>query len=443
MVGYSYDDENRLESVTTKYTNDTKTTSFAYDGASRLTGMSYPNGVNSTFGYDAESRILEYSYSSGSSNFLRHVIQRDPRGFKTIEDTYAGLLPNFTNEVHQTRTHNDADQLLSTGDTDYQYNANGCLTSSVTSAQSVDYSYDFDNRLTSANDVEYLYDASGVRVARIAGVSPAAVTNYFVVDYTDPLKRPLAETDSNGTITRYYIWAGFQLLAHIEADGTTRYYHSDEIGSTLALTDETGTVTDQFTYSPYGQAIGRTGSTETPFQWLGGYGVYYDSDTDLHLTLHRAYSAHQKRFISSDPMGIDGGVNLYAYGNLNPLAFVDPYGLCAEGGWNPDWDSVKNGVEPLFWGSVKIRIGAGTVALGAVIPVDGPVIELAGAGLVLNGIGDTLLGGAHILGGLMGLDMSDVPDNFANMVGTGLTGSDDVGDLFERIGDAVKDYFGQ
>ena len=37
-----------------------------------------------------------------------------------------------------------------------------------------------------------------------------------------------------------------------------------------------------------------------------------------------------KRLISADPKGIDGGANLYANGDLNPLAFVDPYGLCAD-----------------------------------------------------------------------------------------------------------------
>jgi RHS repeat-associated protein len=115
-------------------------------------------------------------------------------------------------------------------------------------------------------------------------------------------------------------------LAHIEANGTVRYYHSDELGSTLALTDETGDVTDQLAYTPYG-GVTHTGSTETPCQWLGGYGVYYDVDTQLHLTLHRAYDCSLRRFISTDPMRIDGGVNLYAYGNLNPLAFVDPLGL--------------------------------------------------------------------------------------------------------------------
>ena len=80
---------------------------------------------------------------------------------------------------------------------------------------------------------------------------------------------------------------------------------------------------------PYGYAQhqGYTGSSDTPFQWLGGYGVYYDSDTDLHLTLYRAYSSKMKRFISADPLGIDGGVNVYAMANLNPLRFIDPYGL--------------------------------------------------------------------------------------------------------------------
>jgi len=329
-VGYTYDEENRLKEVIANHANLTNQFSFNYDGASRLTNIVYPNDVSGDYFYDAESRILEYSYSSGSSNFLRHVIQRDPRGLKTIEDVYEGLVPNFTNEVHQTRTHNDADQLLAAGDLTHSYNDNGCLTSSVSSAQSVDYSYDFDNRLTSADDTSYLYDASGVRVARIE----SGVTNYFVIDYNASLKMPLAETDAQGNITRYYIWSSHGLLAHMDVNPSTgaivstRYYHSDEQSSTLALTDEAGAVTDQFAYTPCGVST-HTGTSDTPYTWLGGIAVRAEGK-GLYYMLNRYYSAPMRRFISPDPKGIDGGANLYAYGNLNPLAFVDPYGLCAE-----------------------------------------------------------------------------------------------------------------
>ena len=172
-------------------------------------------------------------------------------------------------------------------------------------------------------------DASGARVGRITDNGTQTTTNLFVIDHTDALKRPLAETDASGNVTRYYVWSGAHLLCHIEANGTTRYYHANELGSTLALTDANGTVTDQFAYTPYGYAT-HTGTTSTPFQWLGGYGVYYDTDTDLHLTLHRAYASKTKRFIQPDPLGIDGGANVYAIANRNPLAFIDPFGLCAD-----------------------------------------------------------------------------------------------------------------
>ncbi len=349
-VSYEYDEENRLESVDLSDFG-LSTFDFSYDGASCLTNIVYPNGVSGDYVYDAESRILEYAYSSGSNNFLRHVIQRDPRGLKIIEDVYEGLLPNFTNEVHQTRTHNDADQLLTAGDLTHSYNDNGCLTSSVSSAQSVDYSYDYDNRLINADGTEYLYDASGVRVARIHDF----VTNYFVIDYTAPLKMPLAETDASGNITRYYIWSSHGLLCHLDVNPTngaitaTRYYHSGEQSSTLALTDETGAVTDQFAYSPYGQVLGRTGATDTPYQWLGGIAVRNEGN-NLYYMLNRYYCAEQKRFISPDPKGIDGGVNLYAYGNLNPLFYADPFGLEGSESESPDgndnwgfWDRFLHG----------------------------------------------------------------------------------------------------
>ncbi len=334
-VQYNYGADNRLENVTTKNSNGTKSFSFGYDSANRLTTMNYPNGVNSSFSYDAENRVVSIQHG----NFVNRQIERNPLGFKTEEKINAGISPKPPKNERRLKTYNAADQLVSEkiqtattnwNNVSYAYNANGRLERITTEdTEDTEFSYDYNDLISSVTSassaVKYLHDASGARIGRIEN----GVKTYFVIDYLDGLKRPLAEMDSSGKITRYYIWNGSQLLAHIESNGEVRYYHADELGSTLALTDKNGTVTDEFAYMPYGSAThtAHANSVKTPFQWLGGYGVYYDSETDLHLTPYRAYSSTQKRFISPDPLGIDGGVNVYAYANLNPLFFVDPEGL--------------------------------------------------------------------------------------------------------------------
>ncbi|QBG48239.1 hypothetical protein EGM51_12865 [Verrucomicrobia bacterium S94] len=355
-VSYNYGADNRLESVATTYSNNTEIISFGYDTANRLTGILYPSGVNSSFGYDAENHMISIKHG----NFVDREIHRNALGFKTTECINAGISPTISTTHRSIKTHNDADQLIServqqgTNWTDiaYGYNDNGGLASIGSPDSDPEFfSYDYNNRLTETtkdtNHTKYVYDASGARIGRVHNSG----TNYFVIDYVDGLKRPLAETDAQGNITRYYVWNGSQLLCHIEANGDTYYYHADELGSTLALTDESGAVTDQFAYMPYGTAT-HIGLTDTPFRWLGGYGVYYDIDTELHLTLHRAYSCSLKRFISPDPLGIDGGVNVYMWANMNPLFFVDPYGLCADSfslvnGW--DYDSLEDWALDTDW----------------------------------------------------------------------------------------------
>ncbi len=316
-VAYTYDENSRLSSVDLSDFGLTAC-AFAYDAAGRLTNVVYPNGVKGSFDHNANRQVSEYAYGLGGTNFLRHVIQHNALGFKIIEDVYEGLLPVFTNEIRETHTHNDADQLTSIGTNSYSYNLNGCLISGA----GVSYSWDYDNRLTEAGSVEYLYDGAGSRVGRI----DESTTNYFVLDYADPLRRPLCETDSTGAVTRYYIWQPTGLLAHIEASGAFYFYHADEQGSTLALSDTNGTVAAQYAYSPYGKILQQTGSVETPYVFIGGFGVRHEGG-DLYYMLNRYYSTDMRRFISVDPIGIAGAYNLYAYGDLNPVFYIDPHGL--------------------------------------------------------------------------------------------------------------------
>ncbi|MFA7172592.1 MAG: RHS repeat-associated core domain-containing protein, partial [Kiritimatiellia bacterium] len=151
---------------------------------------------------------------------------------------------------------------------------------------------------------------------------------------------------------------------------------------------------DRFAYMPYG-AVKHVGMTKTPFQWLGGYGVCYDSDVQLHLTLYRAYSCEQKRFLQSDPLGIDGGVNVYAYGKINPLAFVDPWGL-------REYPAVN----------ISSGFSAGPVSFegGSITLVD--VMTGETHGFAYGGFGVGL--GAGVVGSVeIGVVNMDYPDDFA------------------------------
>lgn len=214
--------------------------------------------------------------------------------------------------------------------TTYTFDANGDLSSFAGPAPTVNYAWDCADRLVAITNgstvTTFLYDGMGNRIGRIIGTT----TNYFALNYNDGLKNVLAEVNGTGAVTRYYVWGPAGLVCDIDVVGTTtHYYHADEQGSTLALTDGSGNVSDEFAYQPYGALSTRTGTTPTPYQWLGGLAVRVESN-DTYATAHRFYSADQKRFLSADPAGIDGGANLYAYGSLNPAVYADPYGLCAE-----------------------------------------------------------------------------------------------------------------
>ena len=82
------------------------------------------------------------------------------------------------------------------------------------------------------------------------------------------------------------------------------------LGSTIALTDSSGNVTERFEYSAYGTLTYRSAATDTPFLFNGQYGVQTDANGLLHMRA-RYYNPHLCRFVNADPSGFGGGLNWY------------------------------------------------------------------------------------------------------------------------------------
>jgi len=141
------------------------------------------------------------------------------------------------------------------------------------------------------------------------------------------------ETDQTGstlvTYTREPRQAG--PLMSEERGGTEYYHHYDALGSTTIMTDDTGAVTDSFSYDPWGTVIARAGSTATPYQWAGQLGYQRDSSTGSYYIRARAFMPAIARWTSVDPLGSQQLFRVHAsdyiYVGNAPADHFDPSGL--------------------------------------------------------------------------------------------------------------------
>jgi RHS repeat-associated protein len=188
---------------------------------------------------------------------------------------------------------------------------------------------------TNGDTVTYGYTPSGKRFRRTQG----GVTRYYIYDGDDLLM----ELDQSGNpLRRYTHLPGVDrpLSVRETIAGTDRVYYFalEQPGHVAALMNSTGTIVAGYDYAPFG--------TETAIndgQPLRFMGRELDFSTGLHYVRARWYDAALARFISEDPIGLNGGFNTYAYAGNDPVNQRDPSGLGPEcPAWTvcePLWDS--------------------------------------------------------------------------------------------------------
>jgi RHS repeat-associated protein len=208
----------------------------------------------------------------------------------------------------------------------------------------IGYQYDAHNRLTGVGGQSnlYRYNPEGHRV-EASGIQ-------YIIDPNAALSRTLIRVDGN--TTTYYIWGANGLEYEITSN-TTKTYHPDHLGSTMLLTNDSGQPTgDYYEYDSYGTPTYRTGTASTPFQWHGTLGVTTEGNGLIHMRA-RFYHPRIMRFINEDPIGFQGGMNLFAFVNGDPMSGVDPAGLCRY-----DWNSNTIAPTSLIQTNTPNNIGA-------------------------------------------------------------------------------------
>jgi RHS repeat-associated protein len=214
--------------------------------------------------------------------------------------------------------------------------------------------YDHENRLTLVRDqsdnfiVSYGYDWMGRRAYKVYD----DVVTWYVYDGA----HIIAEYE-DGVLARKYVYGpGIDnpvcITRVTESANYMYYYHPDALGSIVALSDDDGEVVEAYSYGPFGEPkvhteAGIDGKWLTSDDTISQYpvsafdncwmftGRQWDYESGLYYYRARMYHPTIGRFMQTDPIGIAGGINIYAYCLNNPVNWVDPWGLLTVHYWAP------------------------------------------------------------------------------------------------------------
>ncbi len=172
--------------------------------------------------------------------------------------------------------------------------------------------------------IDYGYDFHGRRVSRtVDGV----LERQWVFGSA---LGPIAELDGAGIVQKRFIYVTHTHTPDLMIEGGTVYRFIKDIrGSVRAVVNvATGAVVQKMAYDPWGRVLAGE-STDEGFQPFGMGGGLIDPDTGLLRLGVRDYDPVAGRFVQPDPLGFDGGQDLYSYGDDDPANFIDPSGRIA------------------------------------------------------------------------------------------------------------------
>jgi RHS repeat-associated protein len=297
---YGYDLANNLKKITDAV-NPANSQTLGYDVLNRIT-----SAVSGTGGYGT----LGWAYDA-NGNLTTTTVGNTTTKYATASGS--NRLASYTN---------------GTAATTVSTNANGNITGipPVGSSTTATFAYNNANRLSSVTGASsaatYIYDFTGRRFSKtIAG---APILYFYGQDSA------LLEEDNSGSYTDY-LYADGRPMADLQPDVTSKADQvniilADRLGTPQFVVNSSAATVWSNTYQPYGKGGNPVSAIVNNLRLPG---QHYDRETGFHYNMNRDYMPTFGRYLEADPIGLEGGLNPYRYGDANPAKFSDTLGLCA------------------------------------------------------------------------------------------------------------------
>ncbi|MCG7941459.1 MAG: RHS domain-containing protein [Candidatus Thiodiazotropha lotti] len=211
------------------------------------------------------------------------------------------------------------EEILGTTTDARQYDAAGNTISSLLGS----YTYDDQNRMVGFSNTgttaSYGYNGKGERVRKTVN---GTITRFRF----GPSGALLGEYDQSGQAIREYLYMEGQPVVQLQGPvpAQVSYLHTDHLGAVLKATDGAGSVVWDSDRRPFGERVETVAQVE---MLLGFPGQYYDQESNNYYNYFRDYDPTTGRYLQSDPIGLNGGNNLYVYVMSSPINNFDPLGL--------------------------------------------------------------------------------------------------------------------
>nr|NCS37402.1 RHS repeat-associated core domain-containing protein [Microcystis aeruginosa G11-01] len=314
-----YDSLNRLLNLETKKGVDTLTgLTYTLSPTGMRTSVTEQDGRKVEYKYDSLYRLTEEKITDAVNGNRVTTYSMDAVGNRTSKvDSVDGTTSYVYDNNDRLLTETKGSEVTS-----YGYDNNGNTKSKTKGTDITLYDWDDRGRLVAVQNpnsdaVSYQYNENGIRVSSTIN----GVRTSFLLDSNRDYAQVLEEYNSSGVQVAYVY--GHDLISQ-NRNGSKSFYLYDGLGTTKALTDSSGVVTDRYIYDTYGNILSSSGTTLNSYLYTG---EQFDKNLGQYYLRDRYYSQGVGRFTRSDKF--EGkltqplSLNQYLYTNSNPINGCD------------------------------------------------------------------------------------------------------------------------